>query len=115
MAEKGFQLVYGATANLFTDRHDNYIGYGPEAAELVGVPEPETFMPLPWDERVARVWVTCFRPREEREDPGAFLTSDCRANLRQIQADLEAAPGRIGRESCRESVCQAGCIPVAAG
>ena len=22
-AEKGFQLVYGATANLFTDRHKN--------------------------------------------------------------------------------------------
>ena len=70
IAEKGFQLVYGATANLFTDRHGNYIGYGPEAAELVGVPEPETFMPLPWDSRVARVWVTCFRNREEREDPG---------------------------------------------
>ena len=49
IAGKGFQLVYGATANLFTDRHGNYIGYGPEAAELVGVPEPETFMPLPWD------------------------------------------------------------------
>ena len=49
MARKGFQLVYGATANLFTDRHGNYIGYGPEAAELVGIPEPETFMPLPWD------------------------------------------------------------------
>ena len=23
-AEKGFQLVYGATANLFLDRHNNY-------------------------------------------------------------------------------------------
>src|SRR4051795_6760023 len=43
MAKKGFQLVYGATANLFTDRHGDYIGYGPEAAELVGVSEPETF------------------------------------------------------------------------
>ena len=42
IARKGFQLVYGATANLFTDRHDNYIGYGPEAAELVGLPEPDT-------------------------------------------------------------------------
>ena len=37
-AEKGFQLVYGATANLFLDRHNNYIGYGPEAMELVGIP-----------------------------------------------------------------------------
>ena len=101
IANKGFQLVYGATANLFTDRHGNYIGYGPEAAELVGVPEPETFMPLPWDERVARVWVTCFRNREEREDPGAYLTSDGRANLRKIQADFEADTGlhlRAGTE-----------------
>jgi len=43
IAEKGFQLVYGSTANLFVDRHGNYIGYGPEAWELVGIPEPETF------------------------------------------------------------------------
>ena len=34
---KGFQLVYGSTANLFIDRHDQYIGYGPEAMELVGI------------------------------------------------------------------------------
>jgi len=39
-AERGFQLVYGATANLFLDRHSNYIGYGPEASELVGIPDP---------------------------------------------------------------------------
>ena len=31
MARKGFQLVYGSTANLFVDRHGEYIGYGPEA------------------------------------------------------------------------------------
>ena len=54
IAQKGFQLVYGATVNLFTDRSDNYIGYGPEAAELVGIPEPETFMQLPWDKRIGR-------------------------------------------------------------
>ena len=28
VAKKGFQLVYGATANLFVDRHGRYIGYG---------------------------------------------------------------------------------------
>ena len=101
IAEKGFQLVYGATANLFTDRHGNYIGYGPEAAELVGIPEPETFQPLPWDSKVARVWCQCFRNREEREDRGAFLTSDCRGNLKRIQAEFEAATGlhlRAGTE-----------------
>ena len=72
MAKKGFQLVYGATMNLFVNRRGDYLGYGPEAAELVGIPEPETFMQLPWDKRVARLWCTLFRNREERNEPGAF-------------------------------------------
>ena len=45
-------MVYGSTANLFVDRHKNYIGYGPEAMELVGIPDPETFCQLPWDKRI---------------------------------------------------------------
>ena len=81
-ADKGFQLVYGSTANLFTDRNGQYIGYGPEASELIGIPDPETFCQLPWDKRVARVFCTCFRNREEDENGGAHLTSDCRGNLR---------------------------------
>lgn len=90
VAERGFQLVYGATVNLFLNRHGNYLGYGPEAAELVGIPEPETFCQLPWDKRVARVYCTLFRNREERQDPGAFLTSDCRGNLRRIHEQFQA-------------------------
>jgi glutamine synthetase len=82
-AESGFQLVYGSTANLFIDRSGHYIGYGPEAWELVGIPEPETFAQLPWDKRVARVFCTLFRGREHPDSPGAFLTSDCRGNLRR--------------------------------
>ena len=82
IAEKGFQLVYGSTANLFVDRNKNYIGYGPEAKELVGIPDPETFVQVPWDKRVGRVYCTCFRNREERDNPGGHLTSDCRGNLR---------------------------------
>ena len=84
-AERGFQLVYGSTANLFVDRRGNYIGYGPEASELVGIADPETFCQLPWDKRVGRVFCTLFRNREEDKDPGAFLTSDCRGNLRRIE------------------------------
>ena len=93
VARKGFQLVYGATANLFVDRHGEYIGYGPESAELVGLPEPDTFQQLPWDHKVARVWCQCFRGREDREDGGAFLTSDCRGNLKRIQASFEQRTG----------------------
>ena len=89
IAERGFQLVYGATVNLFLNRHGEYLGYGPQDKELVGIPEPETFCQLPWDKRVARVFCTLFRNREEREDPGAFLTSDCRGNLRRIHDQFQ--------------------------
>ena len=70
ISRKGFQLVYGATANLFVDRHGEYIGYGPEAAELIGIPEPETFMPLPWDPKVARVFCTLLPRARGDERPG---------------------------------------------
>jgi len=33
--EKGFQLVYGSTANLFVDRHKNYIGMGQKLRNLL--------------------------------------------------------------------------------
>jgi glutamine synthetase len=94
-AERGFQLVYGSTANLFTDRHRNYIGYGAEASELVGIPDPETFVQLPWDKRVARVYCTCFRNREEKDNPGGFLTSDCRGNLRRIHEEFKKTHGGL--------------------
>ncbi len=100
-AEKGFQLVYGATANLFTDRHGDYIGYGPEASELVGIPDPETFVQLPWDKRIGRVFCTCFRNREEDENPGGHLTSDCRGNLRLFHDAFQKKHGmqlRVGTE-----------------
>ncbi|MXX42395.1 MAG: glutamine synthetase [Acidimicrobiales bacterium] len=100
IARKGFQLVYGSTANLFIDRHGNYIGYGPEARELVGIGEPETFMPLPWDPKTARVWCTLFRGREEEVDGGAFLTSDCRGNLKRLHAEFEAKHGLHLRAGC---------------
>ncbi len=95
IAARGFQLVYGSTANLFIDRHGDYIGYGPEAMELVGIPDPETFCQLPWDKRVARVYCTCFRNREERVNPGGHLTSDCRGNLRILHDEFQAKHGGL--------------------
>ena len=100
-AAKGFQLVYGSTANLAIDRHGEYIGYGPEASELVGIADPDTFVQLPWDKRVARVFCTLFRNREERVNPGQFLTSDCRGNLRRIHDEFKGKHGlemRCGTE-----------------
>ena len=90
MAERGFQLVYGSTANLFVDRMGDYIGYGPHAWELVGIPDPDTFAQLAWDKRVGRVFCTLFRGREEPENPGGFLSSDYRGNLRRAQQQFAA-------------------------
>jgi glutamine synthetase len=100
IARRGFQLVYGSTANLFTDRRGNYIGYGAEARELVGMPDVDTFCILPWDRKVARVFCTLFRGREEEIDGGAYLTSDCRGNLRRIHDKFTADTGLELRAGC---------------
>ena len=108
MAQKGFQLVYGSTANLFTDRHGEYIGYGPEAWELVGVPEPETFQVLPWDPKVARVWCTCFRGREDEKDGGVVpqlgLPREPEADPGRVRAAHRAAPA--GRHRAGDDVAE---------
>src|SRR5260370_42267720 len=70
IADRGFQLVYGSTANLFTDRYGQYIGYGPEAWELVGLPDVDTFCQPPWDPRTARVVCSPVRHRRAWVDPG---------------------------------------------
>jgi hypothetical protein len=47
------------------------------------------------------VFVTCFRNREERENPGAHLTSDCRGNLRIHAQEFKKKHGyqlRVGTE-----------------
>jgi glutamine synthetase len=100
VAKKGFQLVYGATANLFVDRHGRYIGYGPESSELVGLPDVDTFTVLPWDPKVARVFCTLFRGREEVEQPGGYLTSDCRGNLHRLHQQFTADTGLTLHVGC---------------
>ena len=51
VATKGYQLVYGATADLFTDRQENYIGFGPEESELAAMADLDTFTRLPCNRR----------------------------------------------------------------
>ena len=58
VAEAGYQLVYGATADLFVDQKDRYIGFGPEESELAAIADVDTFKQLPWDSRVARVFLS---------------------------------------------------------
>ena len=81
----------------------------PRPRSSSGIPEPETFQPLPWDRRSRASGARCFRNREEREDPGAFLTSDCRGNLKRIQARVRGRDGSPPprRHRARDDVAQA--------
>jgi glutamine synthetase len=88
VAERGYQLVYGATADLFTDRHANYIGFGPEESELAAMADLDTFAVLPWDRRVARVFCDCYDT-----ETGALLDADPRQNLKRVAHEVEQELG----------------------
>jgi glutamine synthetase len=88
VAEKGYQLVYGATANLFTDRYGNYIGFDPHESELAAIADLDTFAVLPWDPRVARVYCDCYDT-----ETGELLDADPRQNLKRIAHEFEEELG----------------------
>ena len=88
VAEKGYQLVYGATADLFTDRYGNYIGFDPNESELAAIADLDTFAVLPWDRRVARVYCDCYDT-----ETGELLDADPRQNLKVIADEVERELG----------------------
>jgi glutamine synthetase len=88
VAERGYQLVYGATANLFVDRVGNYIGFGPEESELAAMADLDTFATLPWDPRVARVYCDCYDTESSE-----LLDADPRQNLKRVVSDFEQELG----------------------
>src|SRR5918992_4596969 len=88
VAENGYQLVYGATADLFVDRSNRYIGFGPEESELAAIADLDTFAPLPWDPRVARVFCDAYDT-----ETGELLEADARQNLKRIMNEVEQELG----------------------
>jgi len=88
VAEEGYQLVYGATADLFVDREDRYIGFGPEESELAAIADLDTFAQLPWDPRVARVFCDCYDTEN-----GKLLEADPRQNLKRTVNEVEQELG----------------------
>lgn len=88
VAQKGYQLVYGATADLFQDRYGDYIGFAPHESELAAIADLDTFAVLPWDPRVARVYCDCYDT-----ETGLLMDADPRQNLKRIAHDVEAELG----------------------
>src|ERR687896_641859 len=98
VAEKGYQLVYGATANLFVDRAGDYIGFGPEESELAAIADLDTFAPLPWDPRVARVLCDCYHIHQFEELRPVLLDVieyGQALGLDMSYGDHEDAPGQL--------------------
>ena len=89
IVDKGYQLVYGSVADLFMDRYNNYIGFGANESELIGMPDLDTFKVLPWDRRMARVYCDCYD-----SETGDVFDADCRSNLKRVVAEVEKELGR---------------------
>jgi glutamine synthetase len=89
IVDNGYQLVYGSVADLFMDRYDNYIGFGANESELIGMPDLDTFKILPWDRRIARVYCDCYD-----SETGDLFDADCRSNLKRVVAEVEKEIGR---------------------
>jgi glutamine synthetase len=102
VAENGMQTWIGGLTNVFADRHGDLIGFPPNASELLGLPDPETFCQLPWNKRLGRVFCTVYWNREEEHCPGAVMDMDCRGNLKRIDAWFREQHGglhmRVGCE-----------------
>jgi len=88
VAEAGYQLVYGATADLFVDRHDRYIGFGRRSRSSAAVATSTRLRSSVGTGRVARVYCDCYDT-----ETGALLESDPRQNLKRIMNEVEQELG----------------------
>ena len=77
--EKGIAFHRTALSDLQNDRHGKLIGGGIEAREFWALPEPESFVVLPWDTSVARIFCTAYEPPHLPEVGGRPLAIDTRA------------------------------------
>lgn len=91
--EKGICFHRTALSDLQNDRYGNLIGGGIEAREFWALPEPETFVALPWDPTVARVFCTAYEPPHLPEVGGRPLAVDTRALLSRTHAAFTARTG----------------------
>ena len=113
VAEKGYQLVYGATANLFTDRYGDYIGFGPEESELAADRRPRHVRgPAVGSARRARV-LRLLR-HGDRRPAGRRPAPEPQADRARLRAGARAAVP--DRHRARDDVAQeAGAGPGARG
>ena len=63
VAERGYQLVYGAIANRSPTAPATTSARAGGVRAVAAVADLDTFKVLPWEPRVARVFCDCYAPR----------------------------------------------------
>lgn len=91
--EKGICFHRTALSDLQNDRYGNLIGGGIEAREFWALPEPDTFVVLPWDTSVARIFCTAYEPPHLPEVGGRLLPIDTRSLLIRSHEAFTARTG----------------------
>lgn len=99
--EKGISFHRTALSDLQTDIFGNLIGGGIEAKEFVGLPQPETFQQLPWDQEVGRIFCAAYEPEHLPTVGGRPNAIDSRANMQrthQLMKDVFKLTMKSGTE-----------------
>ena len=91
--EKGICFHRTALSDLQNDRYGNLIGGGIEAREFWALPEPDTFVVLPWDTKVARIFCTAYEPPHLPEVGGRLMPVDTRSLLIRSHEAFTARTG----------------------
>ena len=98
---KGVQTWIGGVANVTTNFKGELLGFGVNDMECIALPDLETFMQLPWDKRIARVFCTLYYGLEDPQHPGRYCEYDTRGNLKRFDQEFRARHGlhiRVGME-----------------
>ena len=98
--ERGVQFHGSAVADLTTNLQGNLMAGGAEAEEITALPDPETFVPLPWDGSVGRFLCRLYRRDDRPEEGGSPLPTDVRGVLQRAHRDFEARTGFELRSGC---------------
>ena len=88
-ARKGVQTWMGGVADVTPNFKGDLIGFDANAMECIALPDPDTFVQLPWDKRIARVFCTLYYSLEDLEKPGCYYEYDTRGNLKRFQKEFQ--------------------------
>jgi glutamine synthetase len=106
--EKGIALHRTAVADLQSDRAGNLIGGGIGAREMIALPDPETFVVLPWDTSIARMLCRAYEPTHFAGVGGRPLQTDSRGLLMRAHQDFTERTGYEVRSGTEPEMMWAG-------